>query len=121
MSEERFPTAWSGRIAVIGAAGEIDLINAGNLSDAMLSALNTGARALIVDMTAAVFLDSAGVNALVHASKRAAATGASLRLAVTALAPLRVLDLVGVDRLIEVHPTVAEAIASLPDRTEPLP
>ena len=121
MSQEQFPAAWSGRIAVIAAAGEIDLTNAGSLRDALLTALNAGASGLIVDLTAATFLDSAGVNALVRASRRARATGATLRLAVAAPALLRVLNLVGVDQLIEVHPSVAEAVASLPDRAEPLP
>jgi anti-anti-sigma factor len=120
VSEEQFPAAWSGRIAVIAAAGEIDLTNAGSFRDALLTALNAGAFGLIVDLTAATFLDSAGVNALVRASRRASATGATLRLAVAAPALLRVLNLVGVDQLIEVHPSVAEAVASLPDRAEPL-
>jgi stage II sporulation protein AA (anti-sigma F factor antagonist) len=106
---------------VISAAGEIDLNNAGSLRDALLSALNAGAIGLVVDLTAATFLDSAGVNALVRASRRAAATGATLRLAVAAPALLRVLDLVGINQLIEVHPGVAEAVASLPDRAEPRP
>lgn len=121
MSEEHFPAAWSGRIAVISAAGEIDLTNAGSLRDGLLSALNAGALGLVVDLTAATFLDSAGVNALVRASRRASATGATLRLAVSAPPLLRVLNLVGVDQLIEVHPSVGEAVASLPDRAEPLP
>jgi hypothetical protein len=37
-----------------------------------------------------------------------------MRLAVTAPAVLRVLNLVGIDHLIEVHPSVTEAVASLP-------
>jgi anti-anti-sigma factor len=114
VSDERFPVAWSGRTAVVTAAGEIDLTNAESLRDALLSALNAGALGLVVDMTTATFLDSAGVTALVRASRRAAAGEASIRLAVTAQPVLRVLNLVGIDRLIEVHPSVAVAAASLP-------
>ena len=119
MSEERFPTAWSGRTAVVAASGEIDLTNADGLRDALLSALDAGARGLVVDMTGAMFLDSAGVSALVRTSRRASATGTTLRLAVTAPSVLRVLDLVGLDRLIGVYPGVSEAVASLPDQTGP--
>ena len=119
MSEEWFPAAWSGRTAVVIAAGEIDLTNAENLRDALLSALNAGARGLVVDMSATTFIDSAGVTALVRASRRAAATEATVRLAVTAPGVLRVLNLVGIDQLIEVHPSVADAVESLPQRTEP--
>jgi len=121
VSDERFPATWSGRTAVVTAAGEIDLTNAEGLRDALLSALNAGALGLVVDMTATTFLDSAGVTAVVRASRRAAASEATVRLVVTATPVLRVLNLVGIDRLIEVHPSVTAAVASLPaDRAEPL-
>jgi anti-anti-sigma factor len=122
VSDDRFAATWSGRTAVVTAAGEIDLTNAESLRDTLLSVLNAGALGLVVDLTATTFIDSAGVSALVRASRRAAATEATMRLAVTAAAVLRVLDLVGINRLIEVHPTVTEAVASLPEhRAEPLP
>ncbi len=106
---------------MVTATGEIDLTNAEGLRDALLSALNAGALGLVVDMTATTFIDSAGVTALVRASRRAAATEATVRLAVTAPAVLRVLNLVGIDQLIEVHPSVADAVASLPEHcAEPL-
>jgi anti-sigma B factor antagonist len=114
--DERFPATWSGRTAVVKAAGEVDLTNAEGFRDALLSALNAGALGLVVDLTATTFLDSAGVTALVRASRRATASEATMRLAVTAPAVLRVLNLVGIDRLIEVHPSVTAAMASLPDR-----
>ena len=121
MSEDRFPAAWSGRTAVVAASGEIDLTNADGLRDALLSVIDAGARGLVVDMTATTFLDSAGITALARASRRASATDTPLRLAVTAPSVLRVLDLVGLDRLIGVHQSVSEAVASLPDQTGPLP
>lgn len=112
VSDERFPATWSGSTAVVTVAGEIDLTNAEGLSDALLSALNAGALGLVVDMTAVTFLDSAGVSALVRASRRAVASEATFRLAVTSQSVLRVLNLIGIDRLIEVHPSVAAAVAS---------
>jgi len=118
VSDERFPVAWSGRTAVVTAAGEIDLTNAEGLRDALLSALNAGALGLVVDMTATTFLDSAGITALVRAARRASASDATVRLAVTASPVLRVLNLVGIDQLIEVHPSVTAAVASLPDQTD---
>jgi anti-sigma B factor antagonist len=121
MSDERYPVAWSGRTAVVSGTGEIDLTNADGLREALLAALNGDAAALVADLTGTTFLDSAGVTALVRASRRAADTGATFRLAVTALPVLRVLSLVGIDRLIDIYPTVAEAVASLPDHTGPLP
>lgn len=121
LSEERYPVAWSGRTAVVVGAGEIDVTNADGLREALLAALNSDAAGLVADLTGTTFLDSAGVTALVRASRRAADTGATFRLAATSLPVLRVLSLVGIDRLIEVHPSVAEAVSSLPDHTGPLP
>jgi len=100
---------------VVTATGEIDLTNAESLRDTLLSALNAGALGLVVDMTATTFIDSAGVTALVRASRRATATEATVRLAVTAPAVLRVLNLVGIDQLVQVHPSVTDAVASLPE------
>jgi anti-anti-sigma factor len=117
VSEERFPLTWSGRTAIVSASGEIDIINAEGLRDVLLTALNAGASALVVDMTSTTFLDSAGVTALVRATRRAAAADAALRLAVTAPSVLRVLNLVGIDRLIEVYPGIPDAMASLPDQS----
>ena len=114
VSEERFPATWSGRTTVVTAAGEIDLTNAESLREALLSALNAGALGLVVDMTATTFIDSAGVTALVRASRRARDSAATVRLAVAAPSILRVLNLVGIDQLIKVRPSVTEALASLP-------
>ncbi len=112
---DSFPVAWSGSTAVVAAEGEIDLTNAEGLRDALLSALNAGAGGLIVDMTRTTFLDSSGVTAVVRAVRRASATEATVRLAVTAPPVLRVLNLVGIDRLVNIFPSVTEAAASLPD------
>jgi anti-anti-sigma factor len=114
---ERFAVEWFGQVAVVTVAGEIDITNAEGLRDALLSALNAGAAGLIADLTATTFLDSAGIAALVRAARRADAADAALRLAVTAPPVLRVLSLVGLDRLIEVYPSLADAVASLPDQT----
>jgi anti-sigma B factor antagonist len=116
--EELFPVTWSGRTAVVAVPTELDLTIADGLRDALLGALNAGARALVVDLSVTTFCDSAGITAITRAARRSAATGATMRLAVTAQPVLRVLDLVGVDRMIEIHPDVAAALASLPDQAD---
>jgi anti-sigma B factor antagonist len=112
---ESFPVLWSGRVAVVRLPPEVDLTIADDLREALLSVLNQGAHALIADMTATTFCDSAGITALVRAVRRATAIGATIRLAVTAPPVLRVFTLVGLDRLIDIYPSVAAARASLPE------
>jgi anti-anti-sigma factor len=116
MTEERFPVSWYGQTAVVGLPAEIDLTIADGAREALLAVLNQGARGLVVDMTSTTFCDSAGITALVRATRRAAANGATMRLAATAQPVLRVLSLVGIDRLIDVYPSVNAARASLPDQ-----
>jgi anti-sigma B factor antagonist len=74
---------------------------------------------LIVNMAETTFCDSAGVNALVRAHKRAAANGTEIRLVVASPGVQRVLAITGVDRLIAVCPTVTASLAGLgePDGT----
>jgi anti-sigma B factor antagonist len=116
--EERFPVTWSGRTAVVTVPAELDLTIADGLRDALLGVLNAGALGLVVDMTATTFCDSAGITAITRAVRRATATGATILLAVSSMPVLRVLDLVGVDRLIDIHPDVDAALASLPDQAK---
>lgn len=117
VSGECFPVRWSDQTAVVRLPAEIDLTIADALREALLAVLNQGAHGLIADMTATTFCDSAGISALVRAARRAAASGATMRIAVTAPPVLRVFNLVGIDRLIDVHPNVASALGSMPDQT----
>jgi len=114
--EERFPVTWSGRIAVVAVPTELDLTIADGLREALLGVLNAGALGLVVDMTATTFCDSAGISAITRAVRRATANDATVRLVATSTPVLRVLNLVGIDRLIEIHPSVNAARASLPDQ-----
>lgn len=112
MSRERFPVLWLGRVAVVSLPVEIDISNADQIREDLLSVVNRGAGTLIVDMSATTFCDSAGVNALVRTLKRATASGTGMRLVVSTHAVRRVLDITGVDRLIDVYPSVAASLAS---------
>ena len=93
---------------------EIDLVNADQVREDLLSLLNRCPSTLIVDMSGTTFCDSAGVNALVRSYKRACASGAVIRLVVTAPGVGRVLAITGVDGLIDIYPSVAAALADQP-------
>lgn len=120
MPDDRFPVTWSGRAAVVAVPVELDLTIADGLREALLGVLNAGALGLVVDMTTTTFCDSAGISAITRAMRRAAAHDATMRLAVSSPAVLRVLDLVGIDRLIDVYPNASAALASLPDHAKNL-
>ncbi|MGH3170123.1 MAG: STAS domain-containing protein [Trebonia sp.] len=110
MPGEEFPVRWSGETAVVTFPAEVDLTVADAAREALLAVLNQGAALLVVDMTPTTFCDSAGVSVIVRAARRASAGGGSIRLATSSATVLRVFSLVGIDRLIEIHPTVADAV-----------
>jgi len=116
--EELFPVTWSGRTAVVAVPTELDLTIAEELRDVLLGVLNAGALGLVVDLTGTTFCDSAGITAITRAVRRSTASDATVRLAVTSAPVLRVLNLVGIDRLIDLYPDVDAAVASLPDQTK---
>jgi anti-sigma B factor antagonist len=122
VSGEYSPVLWVGQVAVASLPVEIDLANADQVREDLLSVLNRGPATLVVDMGRTTFCDSAGVNALVRAFKRACASGAGMRLVVTAPAVQRVLAITGVDSLIGTYSSVAAALADQPPRSgKPLP
>jgi len=104
------PVLWLSRSAVVALPAEIDLSNADQVREELLAVLNRGPDALIVDMSGTRFCDSACVNALVRTHKRAAESGAGMRLVVTASGVQRVLTITGIDGLMAIYPSVAEAL-----------
>jgi anti-anti-sigma factor len=98
---------------------EIDIGNADEARDRLLSVLAEGPTMLVVDMGATTFCDSAGVNALVRVYQRALAAEAALRLVITARVVQRVLAITGVDRLLDIYPTIEDALAAPGDPAAP--
>ena len=111
--------AWLGEAAVVTLPQEIDISNADLIRDELLLLINRGPAVLIVDMAQTTFCDSAGVNALVRAHKRATANEAEIRLVVASPGVQRVLAITGVDRLIPIYPTVAASVPTAGDAGEP--
>ena len=81
--EDVYPVQRTGRQVLIALPEHIDVSNAGSLREELLSVINRGAGALIVDMTATISCDQAGAKAVARAYQRAVVSGTELRLAVT--------------------------------------
>ena len=111
MSADAYPVLWIGQAAVVTLPVEVDITNADQVREDLLSVVNQGTPLLVADMSKTTFCDSAGVGALVRAFRRAQASNCSMRLVVCTVAVQRVLAITGVDRLLDIYPSVA---ASLP-------
>ncbi len=90
---------------------EIDVTNSEQVHDQLVAALAPGVDVVIADMTATSFCDSSGVHALVFAHEAAVARGIRLRLAVSRDGSVpRVLQLIGVGRVLSIYSSLTEAI-----------
>ena len=74
---------------------------------------------LVVDMSETTFCDSAGVSEVVEAHRRAAATGGEVRLVVSAASMMRLLDIIGVDRIVPIFTNLEDAIEQAPAPSRP--
>jgi anti-anti-sigma factor len=112
MAHDQFPVEWTGRQAVVGFPGYVDVSNVSQLRDRLLSVINRGATVLIADMTDTASCDHSLVDAIARACQRAAASGTQLRLVVPARLVRRVLIIEGLDRLVSIYPSLEAATAA---------
>src|SRR5208282_1796458 len=110
--EDAYPVRWAGRQALVALPEHIDVSNAGQIREELLSVINRGAEALIADMTATLSCDNAGADAVARAYQRAVTSRTELRLVVTSGVVLRALGMTGVGRLVPVYPSVEAALAA---------
>jgi len=106
------PVRWAGRQVVVILPEHIGVPDSGPIREQLLELLNQGAAVLIADMTGTVSCDHSGADALLRAYQRASASGAQLRIAVTAPVVRRVLEASGLDRLVSIYPSAEAAIAA---------
>jgi anti-anti-sigma factor len=113
------PVAWTGRRAVVAFPEHVDMSNAARIREQLLEVFDRGAAVVIADMSATVWCDYVGVDAVARACQRAAICRADLRLVATAPAVRRLLAAEGLDRLVPVYSSVEAAItAGNPDGPE---
>ena len=117
MSQEHYRVLWIGQVAVVTLPVEMDVTNADPVREELLAVMAQGAALLIADMSKTNFCDSAGVSALVRTFRRAAISGSAIRLVVSTPAVQRVLSITGVDRLVDVFPSVAASLAGPYDQS----
>ena len=96
-------------IAVID--GEIDASNAAEIADRLRALLTNRSLALVVDLTATSYLDSAGINLLFELGAELHDRQLELHLVVGPEQPIaRAISLTGLDAAVPVHATRAAAL-----------
>ncbi|MDQ1035345.1 anti-anti-sigma factor [Streptomyces sp. V3I8] len=95
-------------ITVLTPTGELDY----NSAAALESALTTTGRlpCAVADFSHVTFTDSTGINALLRANRSLHAAGGWLRLSSVPATPLQTMQIVGLDQVIDVYPTLEAAL-----------
>jgi anti-sigma B factor antagonist len=97
---------------VVTLPAEIDFTVAEEVTDQICAASAPGVTVVVAVLTATTFCDSSGIHHLRLAYERASASGVQLRFAIPPGGPVqRVLKLTGVHRVLDVYPTLDEAMA----------
>jgi anti-sigma B factor antagonist len=96
---------------VVHLAGELDLYNSHEVRDALVACADDQPPRLVVDLGEVEFIDSTALGVLVEARTRMNRKQAFL-LAAPGLETRRALEISGLDRHFDVHPTVDEALAT---------
>ncbi|MGA9489454.1 MAG: STAS domain-containing protein [Mycobacterium sp.] len=101
----------AGVAVVLSAAGTIDMVTAPQFQVHVDSVLSRQPSALIVDLSRVEFMGSAGIGVLMNVHNNAG----DMAYAVAADGPAtsRPLHLLGIDELIQIFPSVADAIREL--------
>lgn len=98
-----------GTAVVVRLGGELDLYNAEQVRGALAEAAQRRPARLVVDMSQVEFMDSTALSVLVEARK---ATGGQFRLAGPREDTRRTLEVSGLDRHLNVHATIDEALTA---------
>lgn len=95
---------------VLAVAGEVDMLSAPQLAEAIHTALVAKPAALIIDLTKVEFLASAGLSVLVNGQAEAVPP---TKFAVVADGPAtsRPIKLMGIDSLLSLHRTLDNALS----------
>lgn len=102
-------------VCVVRVRGEVDMSHEEELRGELRRAVASGADGIVVDLTECEFIDSTGVRALLLSREAQESKSGPDGLAVAASSEqiLRILSVMGIDRVIPIRPTVEEAAAAL--------
>jgi anti-anti-sigma factor len=115
-----YPFEVFGGVPVLRAPAEIDFTTSGELRAILLQWHGRGHATAVVDLTATMFCDLAGLRELMRAHQQAVAAGGGLRLVTPPDGALaRIFGIAGLDGVIPHFATVKQALAQLPAAAGP--
>jgi anti-sigma B factor antagonist len=112
----RLEDEWHGGVPVARLEGEIDASNVAEIGDRLRSLLTNRSVAMVLDLSATTYLDSAGINLMFALGEEMRGRQQRLGLVVADGSPIaRMVTLTGLDQAVPVCPTLPEALAVVGD------
>jgi len=105
-----FEVSFEENACVIRVTGDIDITTAERLRSRLLELADAGHVNQVLSLEGDVFLDSAGLGAVVSIRRRLQVLGGALVLACSNELVLRLLRLTSLDKVVAIHPTAEEAL-----------
>jgi len=102
-----------GRIALVSVSGELDAFVESDLRDALGAAAALGSQTVVVDLSGVSFMDSTASGVLVAEAKRLWREGGHLVLVSNGHRASRVLEVSGIDQVLQVYSTLHAAFTEL--------
>jgi anti-sigma B factor antagonist len=102
-------------VFVVRVSGEVDMSHEEELRGELRNAIDSGSKGIVVDLTECEFIDSSGVRVLLLSREAKNSEDGTERVAVAAASEqiLRILSVMGIDRVIPIRPTVDEAASAI--------
>ena len=104
-------TAGDDAVPVIAVHGQADLHSAPQLRSAITTALDNGARGLVIDLSEATFIDSMTLGVLLGAVKRLRPSGGTVGVVCTDSHIKRIFEITLLDRVFSIHADRGDALA----------
>jgi anti-sigma B factor antagonist len=99
-------------VTVVEVSGRVDGMNAGELGEAISTAIDKGEVHLVLDLSHVDYMSSAGLRELVNSLKKAKKLAGDIRLAQPSDRVREVLEMSGLDTVFRIFDTQSEAVAS---------
>jgi len=100
-------------LGVISLSGEVDIFTAPQFKESLVELLDSGVRRLLVDLSGVTFIDSTALGVLIGGVRRVNGFGGTMTIVVATRPVERVLSVTGLDRVLSMYPTRADALDAL--------
>jgi anti-anti-sigma factor len=114
----RIENEWHDEVPVARLQGEVDASNVKEIGDRLRGLMSNRSVALVIDLSATTYLDSAGINLLFELAEELRGRQQRLALVIAERSPIeRMITLTGLDQTVPAHPTLPDALGAIREGT----